>query len=110
MRVAVGENDVQWEEHPDRTSADLIAPGLTPAFAGLSLGVAVYHAEEYGELQRHGDQEAVYCVSGRGTIRIGDEEFDIYPGRSFYVGRGVPHATRRTGPENVKVVYVHAPA
>ena len=110
MKVAVGENDVQWEEHPDRRSADLIAAGFTPAYAGLSLGVAIYHASEYGELQRHDDQEAVYCLAGRGTIRIGDEEHDIYPGRAFYVSRGVPHATRRTGPEYVKVVYVHAPA
>jgi mannose-6-phosphate isomerase-like protein (cupin superfamily) len=28
---------------------------------------------------------------------------------AFYIGRGVAHATRRTGPEPVKVVYVHAP-
>jgi len=110
VKVAIGENEVQWDELPDRKSADLIAPGLTPAHGGLSLGVAVYHAEDFGELQRHDDQEAVYCVAGQGVIRIGDEEYDIRPGCAFYVGRGVPHATRRTGTENVKVVYVHAPA
>jgi len=110
VKVAIGENEVQWDELPDRRSAELIVPGLTPAFAGLSLGVAVYHAEEFGELQRHDDQEALYCVSGVGVIRIGDDEYEIRPGCAFYVGRGVAHATRRTGPEFVKVVYVHAPA
>lgn len=110
MKVIVDENEVDWQQHPDRRSTDLIAAGVTPAYGGLSLGVAEYTATAYGELQRHDDQEAVYCVAGHGLIRVGDEEFEIYPGRAVYVGRGVPHATRRTGPENVKVVYVHAPA
>jgi mannose-6-phosphate isomerase-like protein (cupin superfamily) len=109
VRIAVDENEVQWQELADRRSADLIVPGATPAHGGLVLGVAVYTAESYGPLQVHDDQEAVYCVSGKGMIRIGEEEFEIQPGRAFYIGRGVAHATRRTGPEPVKVVYVHAP-
>ncbi|MGI6206634.1 MAG: cupin domain-containing protein [Anaerolineae bacterium] len=109
MKIVVDENELTWQQHPDRRSTDLIRPGDTPAHAGLSLGVAEYTSTEYGELQRHGDQEAVYCVSGRGIIRVGDEEYEIFPGRAVYVGKGVPHATRRTGPEPVKVVYVHAP-
>jgi len=109
VQLVVDENDVDWQQHPDRRSADLISAANSPAHAGLSLGVAVYTASEYGALQRHDDQEAVYCVSGRGLIRVGDEEHEIYPGLAVYVGRGVAHATRRTGPEPVQVVYVHAP-
>lgn len=109
MQVYVDENNLKWEQHSDRRSVDLISPAATPAHGGLSLGVAAYTATEFGPLQRHDDQEAVYCLSGRGVIRVGEEEHEIYPGRAFYVGRGVAHATRRTGPEPVKVVYVHAP-
>ncbi len=109
MNIIVDENTVTWQEHADRRSTDLIAPGVTPAHAGLSLGVAEYTALEYGDLQRHPDQEVVYCVSGKGMIRVGEEEHQIFPGRAIYVGREVAHATRRTGSDPVKVVYVHAP-
>ena len=109
MRLVVHENEFTWQEHSDRRSVDLIAPGETPAHGGLSLGVAEYTATEYGPPQRHDDQEAVYCVSGRGTICVGEQEHEMRPGVAVYIGRGVAHATRRTGPEPVKVVYVHAP-
>lgn len=110
MVIFIDENESRWEQHADRRSVDLIVPGVTPARAGLSLGVAVWTEPEFGPLQSHDDQEAVYCVSGKGVIRIGEEEYDIYPGLAFYIGKGVPHSTRRTGPEGVKIVYVHAPA
>ena len=109
MKIVVDENDFTWSQHVDRRSTDLISAANTPAHAGLSVGVAEYTSTEYGPLQRHGDQEVVYCVSGRGTIRVGDEEFDMMAGRAVYVGRDVAHATKRTGPEPVKVVYIHAP-
>ena len=109
MAVTADENTTRWDCHPDRRSTDLISADNTPAHRGLSLGVAEYTAEQYGELQRHDDQEAVYCVSGQGIIRVGDDEYEILPGRAFFIGRGVAHATRRTSAEPVKVVYVHAP-
>jgi len=109
VKIVVDENDFSWQQHSDRRSTDLISESNTPAHAGLSVGVAEYTSTDYGPLQRHEDQEAVYCVSGRGTIRVGDEEYDMVPGRAVYVGRGVAHATKRTGPEPVKVVYIHAP-
>ncbi len=109
MKIVVDENELTWQQHPDRRSTDLISEANTPAHAGLSIGVAEYTSTEFGALQRHGDQEVVYCVSGRGFIRVGDAEYDIFPGRAVYVGRNVAHATRRTSVEPVKVVYVHAP-
>ncbi len=109
MKIVVDENDLTWQQHSDRRSTDLISEANTPAHAGLSVGVAEYTSTDYGPLQRHGDQEVVYCVSGRGFIRVGDEEHEIYPGLAVYVGRNVAHATRRTSAEPVKVVYVHAP-
>ena len=66
MSVTIDENAAAWEQLADRRSADLITSASTAAHAGLSLGVAEYTASEFGELQRHPDQEAVYCVSGRG--------------------------------------------
>lgn len=109
MNIIVDENDLQWEQHVDRRSTDLISAANTPAHAGLSVGVAEYHSEKFGPFQRHGDQEVVYCVSGVGIISVDGQEYPLHPGQAVYVGKGVPHATRRTGEAPVKVVYVHAP-
>lgn len=103
----VHEDDVQKEQHSDRWSKNLIGTDAVPTTSGFNLGVASYHAEEFGELQTHDDQEAVYVVSGVGEIRLGDCVHPVRPGVSASIPPGTPHATRRTGPEPVKVVYTH---
>ena len=106
--ICVHESEIPPEHHPDRWSKDLIGGPQVPTQAGFSLGVAEYHAAQFGELQVHPDQEEVYFISGVGQIRIGDQVFDVKPGSMFRLAPGTRHATRRTGPESVRVVYAHA--
>ena len=101
----VGEEEVAWEEHPDRRSRDLVS-GLW----GFSLGVAEYTSEEFGERQTHEDQEVLYVVSGSGELLLGGQVRKVGPGTAVYVPPGVEHAIRRTGQEPVKVVYAHGSA
>jgi len=108
QRVSVHESEVAREEYSDRWSKDLIGGREVPTTSGFSLGVAEYFAAEFGKLQVHNDQEEVYVVSGVGQMRIGDRMFDVGPGTTFCLPPGTPHATRRTGPEPVFVVYAHA--
>ena len=109
-RISVHESEIEKEVYPDRWSKDLLGGPQVPTCGGFSLGVAEYHATEFGELQVHADQEEVYIVSGVGEIRIGDQVFDVKPGTSFRLAPGTKHATRRTGAEPVRVVYSHAQA
>ena len=101
------EDDAKKEVHADRWSKDLVGTASVPTTRGFSLGVAEYPSTEFGERQRHADQEAVYCISGVGEIRIGDTVYPVRPGTAAYVGPGVVHCTRRTGPAPVKLVYAH---
>jgi len=101
------ERAVRRKTHADRWSKDLVGTDAIPTTGGFSLGVAVYTATEFGERQRHDDQEAVYVVSGVGEILIGDEVMPVRPGSAGYIPPGVVHATRRTGKAPVKVVYTH---
>ena len=109
-RVCVHESDIPKEIHPDRWSKDLLGGPQVPTVGGFSMGVAEYHATEFGELQVHADQEEVYVVSGVGQIRIGEQVLDVKPGSTFRLAPGTKHATRRTGPAPVRVVYSHARA
>ncbi len=101
------EADARKDLHADRWSKDLVGTKSVPTTSGFSIGVAEYFQPEFGERQRHADQEAVYCISGVGEIMIGDKVYPIQPGAAAYVAPGVVHCTRRTGPEPVKLVYAH---
>ena len=101
------ESDVQKQVHADRWSKDLVGTKSVATTSGFSIGVAEYPSTEFGERQRHADQEAVYCISGVGEILIGDKVYPVKPGSAAYVGPGVVHCTRRTGTAPVKLVYAH---
>ncbi|MFQ6096800.1 MAG: cupin domain-containing protein [Armatimonadota bacterium] len=105
----IHEDDVAASQHSDRWSTDLIGGEAVPTTSGFSLGVAEYHATEFGPFQVHEDQEAVYVVSGEGEMSRDGEILPLRPGVAIYVGAGVAHAVRRTGDANVKVVYAHGP-
>jgi mannose-6-phosphate isomerase-like protein (cupin superfamily) len=101
------EDEVEKEVCVDRWSKDLVGTNAIPTTSGFSIGVAVYTEPEFGERQRHQDQEAVYVVSGVGEMLIGKEVHPVRPGTAAYIGPGVVHCTRRTGKEPVKLVYAH---
>ena len=103
----IAERDVAAKEFADRWSKNLVGTQEVPTTAGFNLGVACYHAPEFGAPQVHGDQEAVYVVSGVGEILLAGEVLPVSPGTAAYIPPGVPHATRRTGADPVKVVYAH---
>ena len=103
----VHEEQIQKSVYPDRWSKDLIGGDPIPTTSGFNIGVAEYHTTEFGPLQTHDDQEAVYVVSGVGKIRLGDEVHEIRPGSAVYIPPGTKHATRRTSEIPVKVVYAH---
>ncbi len=101
------ETDAARKDFADRWSKNLVGGGACETTSGFNLGVASYHASEFGEPQTHDDQEAVYVVSGVGELMLGDQVVPVSPGTAAYIPPGTPHATRRTGGEPVKVVYAH---
>ena len=106
-KISVHESEIARKEHADRWSKDLIGGAEVRTSGGFSIGVAEYHVTEFGELQVHEDQEALYVVSGVGQVRVGDEVVSVRPGSALYVGPKTPHATRRTGDAPVRVLYAH---
>lgn len=106
-RLMIHEDEVVRQDYSDRWSKDLIGGMEVLTTNGFNVGVAEYHAEEFGPLQTHDDQEALYVLSGIGQVRIGDSVHDVRPGCALYVAPHTEHATRRTGEDPVKVVYTH---
>ncbi len=105
--ISVHESQIGKKNHADRWSKDLIGGPEVGTTSGFSIGVAEYHVPEFGELQVHDDQEALYVVSGVGQVRVDGQVIDVRPGSAVYVAPKTPHATRRTGNEPVRVLYAH---
>lgn len=54
--------------------------------------------------------EIMYVISGRGEGVLGDEVYPLEPDTAFYAPPGVPHQTRCTGDEPLRMVTLFSPA
>ena len=60
-------------------------------------------------LHRDSD-EVAYVLSGEVTFKIGDEVTVGGPGACAFMPRGVPHASKSTGAETGRVLFLYTPA
>lgn len=57
----------------------------------LSVGLYVLRAGEPDPQSPHDEDEIYYVVSGRGRIRVGDDDRGVQPGSIVFVGATEPH-------------------
>lgn len=57
----------------------------------LSLGLSVWPAGTVDNQQPHAEDEVYYVVSGRGQIRVGEEDQAVHAGSVIFVAAQVPH-------------------
>ena len=107
MSIRSHEDNIKYEHAGNHKGGPLI-DASNGAVNGFSMGLSFYNDEEYGEPGIHDDQEGFYVLEGSGTVRFGDEEFDIAPGSGFIAHAGVPHTIKRKpGSKPVKVLWCH---
>jgi len=61
------------------------------ASSKLSVGLAIWPAGSKDRQQPHREDEVYYVISGRGSIRVADEERAVRPGSLVFVAAGVEH-------------------
>jgi len=87
--------------------AQLIGPEQG-AIKGFCIGITFYDKEAYNPPGVHDDQEGFYVLAGRGTAKVGDEEFEIRPGTAYIAQKGVPHSVKKKpGSQPVKLLWSH---
>jgi mannose-6-phosphate isomerase-like protein (cupin superfamily) len=57
----------------------------------LSVGLAIWPRETTDRQRPHIEDEIYYVLSGRGTIRVGDEDRKVQPGSLVFVAARVEH-------------------
>lgn len=75
----------------------------------LSMGLYVLSAGAVDQQQPHTEDEVYYVVSGRGTIRVADEDRPVSAGSLVYVAANVEHRFH-TISEDLTVLVFFAPA
>ncbi len=75
----------------------------------LSMGLYILKAGERDPQQPHTEDEVYYIVSGRGQIRVADEDRVVQPGSTVYVSAGVAHHFHMIT-EDLTILVFFAPA
>lgn len=57
----------------------------------LSVGLYILPLGSKDEQQPHNEDEVYYVISGRASIKVGDEEQAVTPGSIIFVAAKVPH-------------------
>ena len=74
----------------------------------MSMGLYALKAGATDPQKPHNEDEAYYIVSGRGQIRVGDEDRPVQPGSIVYVAKHVPHKFH-TITEDMQILVFFAP-
>jgi mannose-6-phosphate isomerase-like protein (cupin superfamily) len=73
----------------------------------LTMGQTIIYPTGKTTGHAHSDMEEVYYIlSGKGKMVVGDDEFEIKAGDSFYVPFGEFHVTYNTGNQPLAMVWV----
>lgn len=92
-----------------RVLKHLAAP-WTLGTQNLWLGTSTVEPGNTSNPHSHADLEEVfYCVSGRGRVRVDDEEVLFEPGTTVYIPVNSVHQLINDGDEPLKVVCVTSP-
>ncbi|WP_224333143.1 cupin domain-containing protein [Haloprofundus halobius] len=79
----VNDADLDWSE-TDRDDTHFRRKKLASAAGGERLGCSLYELPTGGNSWPYhyhtGNEEAIYVLSGRGTLRLGDDEHDLRSG------------------------------
>lgn len=59
-------------------------------------------------LHSHAQTETYYVLSGKGLLRIEDEEYALAPGATAFIPGGLRHASFATGDEPLRIFYTFA--
>lgn len=73
----------------------------------VSLGAMTLEAGASLTMHSHLVEDAMYVVSGCGTVVIENERFDVEAGTAILVPAGVKHCIRNDGTEPFTVVYTY---
>ncbi|HEY6901789.1 MAG TPA: cupin domain-containing protein [Puia sp.] len=65
--------------------------------------------EDQGSHVHEGEDEAVYLIDGKLEVRIGELQFTMQEGESYFIPRNMLHRVRNTGEAGARMLVVYTP-
>lgn len=106
----IAERDVQGRRDPGDTAEARVTIDASVGCERLEQRVLRFGAGASRPRALDGVDELLYVVDGSGTLRIGDGEHVLEPETGAYVVDGETWTVENTGPEELVLVSVRAPA
>ena len=102
----------RWSPPPhQRELKVLLSPALQDVSNKLSIGMVVLPPGASGDPHTHEDsQETWYVISGKGKLRIGDEEIMLVPDTVVVAPQGIEHQIFGDNQETLKALFIFSPA
>ena len=111
--IVLGPEDGEshWQPLP---STGYIISKLTPyntPYDNFSLGLQVL--EPGAHIRRHAHErqhEVLFVYAGEGWAEVGEQRYEVRPETTILIGRGVQHKVQNTGPGQMRLLWMIAPA
>jgi mannose-6-phosphate isomerase-like protein (cupin superfamily) len=111
--IIYGDQVAGWVNPPphERTLKVLLSPDIQPISPGLGMGMVILPPGRSSSSHSHEtEQEVWYVVSGRGRVRVGDEEAEIHADTVIVAPPGTNHQLINEGEDSLKAIWLFVPA
>jgi mannose-6-phosphate isomerase-like protein (cupin superfamily) len=112
--IVIRAEDVKsrWTPPPHhRELKVLLSPALHDTYAGLSIGMVVLGPGESGDPHHHPtEQETWFIISGRGKLKVGNQEAELVLDSVIVAPAGVEHQIMSSVDEPLKALFIFTPA
>ena len=113
MVIVYADQVTGWVNPPphERTLKVLLSPSFQSITQALGMGMVILPPGRTSSAHSHQtEQEVWYVISGRGRVRIGDEEAEIRPDTVVVAPPGIAHQLISDGDEDLKAIWIFTPA
>ena len=108
MNQVFNEEDIKKKVFDDRWVKFAFGPGGMIKTENLNMGITEFSEDKTSLTHRHDVDEALYILSGNGSVRVGDKVHCIRTGDFINVPRGSDHTIITGAESKLKIFFVFA--
>ena len=110
MKYVIDSEKVEGVRRMPSRISKLLLSEFSVGAKNLSMGVNITDIGSMIPKHAHeGGEEAMFIISGKGTLVVENEERELGPGMAIYMPPGVEHSILNTGEGELKLVWVYSP-
>ena len=108
MNQIFNEEDIKKKVFDDRWVKFAFGPGGMVKTEDLNMGITQFSEETTSLTHKHDVDEALYILSGKGSVRVGNKIYNIRAGDFIHVPRESDHTIITDAEYKLKIFFVFA--